>query len=146
MLYTYRVFSDQTNLHRFCLIWSDLRHKYILQLTGAVLNTKYPTVLMVVSFLILPQGRCEEKDGSAEALPSFSYPCPPTRTRTLHVQYPFWIFCFLTSQNISKQLRVSQRFSCEKLLWWASCLTLFVVRPPGLEPGTQGLKVLCSTN
>ncbi len=62
--------------------------------------------------------------------------CALARSRNVPFQYPFWIFCFLASQNISKQLRPSQRFSDEKLLWLEPSFRFATsVLSPGVEPG-----------
>ena len=71
------------------------------------------------------------------------------KNRTFRLQRPyiFWRFLFVPSEIAQKLFKS----------WWAwlilknktvlkHCFVFISVRPPGLEPGTQGLKVLCSTS
>ena len=57
--------------------------------------------------------------------------------------FPLW-----TLQNIEQEIalrkhRVLLEVKAEHFL---CCVCNIIVRPPGLEPGTHGLKVHCSTN
>ena len=55
--------------------------------------------------------------------------------------HKYVVKCVVRGKKITLELSLIQGFSC-----FRSNYVLSLVVPPGIEPGTQGFSVLCSTN